>query len=99
MVTVRMLEWENSGCVQVSLTLIFTVRLIRAGIQGVTVMPEPKRYGLFATNLETGKRERLFPTLAYPKKQAIRVFQSALLDLSFAGRNPELKPVKVESQY
>ncbi len=55
-------------------------------------MSEPRLYGLWA-NDESGNRVRMFPTLAYPKKQAIRVFQSALLNLSFAGRNPELKPL------
>jgi hypothetical protein len=50
-------------------------------------------YGLFA-NDENGNRVRLYPTLAYPKTQAIRVFQNSLLSLSMSGRNPELKPVK-----
>lgn len=50
-----------------------------------------RQYGLFVKT--DGKWVRLFPSLSYPKAQAVRVFQSQLLDLSFQGKEPALRPV------
>jgi hypothetical protein len=53
-------------------------------------------YGLFIKKVEGNKVkwERQFPGRAYPKAQAVRIFQSSLLSLFFAGKSPELRPVK-----
>lgn len=52
----------------------------------------PRLYGLFER--QGGKWVRLYPTRAYTKAQAVRVFQSALLDGAL-GAAPSrcLKPV------
>ena len=53
-----------------------------------------RMYGLFEKI--DGKWVRLFPSLKYPKAQAVRVFQNMLLGMSMNGRIPELRVVKNE---
>ena len=55
---------------------------------------KPRLYSLFEKI--DGKWVRLYPNLAYPKQQAIRVFQNSLLGMSMNGRIPELRVVKNE---
>jgi hypothetical protein len=51
-----------------------------------------RKYGLFH---KVGKRWiRLYPRLAFGKATAIRVFQNRLLDLTFRGKTPALRPIK-----
>jgi hypothetical protein len=54
-----------------------------------------RQYGLFFKATVKGRTRwvRLYPKLAFPKATAIRIFQNRLLDLSFRGKCPELRPV------
>ena len=54
-----------------------------------------RNYGLFHKVVARGRARwvRLFPHRAYPKATAVRVFQGRLLDLSFRGKVPALRPV------
>ena len=56
-------------------------------------MRNVRLYGLF--EMQNGRWVRLYPSLAYPKATAVRLFQSALLAGAF-GAAPErrLKVVK-----
>jgi len=53
-----------------------------------------RKYGFFV--LKDGKWERKFAPLAFPKQEAIRWFQNALLGHFFNGVKAELRPVKDE---
>jgi len=56
---------------------------------------KPRLYGLYRViSGPTGRSYlREFPALAYPKEQAIRVFQNALLGGMMAGIIRELRPL------
>jgi hypothetical protein len=67
------------------------------GNRATTVQPRrnamaKRLYGLFIK--ENGKWVRQFETVSFSKETAIRVFQNKLLEYSFAGKNPALRPVK-----
>lgn len=54
-------------------------------------MKQTRKYGLF---FKVGKRWiRLYPKLSYTKETAIRMFQTRLLQLSFMGKEPALRPL------
>ena len=51
-------------------------------------------YGLFEKQ-EDGKFVRVYDTLAFPKAQAVKFFQNALLSGAlYAGKIKELRPVE-----
>ena len=54
----------------------------------------PRLYSLYRKVSEAPKRyERIPGAGAYPKANAIRIFQNQLLDGAFSGRPVELRPV------
>ena len=58
-------------------------------------MRKPRMYGLFE---KRGKRwVRLYPALYARKSEAVRLFQSALLEGSFGNLHRELRPLKLGS--
>ena len=60
-------------------------------------MRQPRLYGLYRVIPCNGTRKhylREYPNLAYPKPQAVRIFQSALLAGMFEGKIRELRPVR-----
>lgn len=50
---------------------------------------EKRMYGLFEK--QDGKWVRLFPSHAYPKQTAIKLFQTQLIDGFFVGKVRELR--------
>ncbi len=60
-------------------------------------MREKRLYGLFF-KVQSGRKQgqwvRIFPRRAYLKSSAVRIWQSILLQLSFTGKIPALRPVK-----
>ena len=48
-------------------------------------------YGLFEK--QDGKWVRLFPSHAYPKQTAVKLFQTALINGFFDGKVRELRPI------